>query len=228
MDFTLKLQDDFPEQFHHQSKIRVLVEAMAKQLNDVYAFFNSLIADRILSTAVGAQLDGIGDIVKLTRAEAMGLSDGSREMDDELYRRYLAYKISVNTATCTVQDIYSAIAMFAKDVAVYKEDPEHPATITLILSDELEAMMRGFKFAKPAGVALEFDVFQTNNGNDFILKSFFNYLVEDNTELQWNAAEAAPYVYNETLYVGRNSYSVSQTTLNTPNNVSEEDGELSV
>lgn len=172
---------DVPEQFKNQMNIKVLLDALAKQLDDIATFYRDLITARTIANAEGKQLDYIGDIVDLTRAEATAISTLDSIMDDDMYRRYLLYKISLNTSTCTLQDIYDAIKAFANDVAFYSEDIEHQATIILSLSDAMLRLFQNFKFAKAAGVKLEFDVFPTNNGEEFGLRSFFSYFPVEKT-----------------------------------------------
>jgi len=62
---------------------------LARQLEDVYDFFYQLHTLRWLQTAEGVQLDGIGDIVVLSRMEALALSNlGGLNIpiDDPTYR----------------------------------------------------------------------------------------------------------------------------------------------
>ena len=167
---------DVPEQFKRQANIRVLFNALAKQLNSLATFYRDLLTARTIANAVGKQLDYIGDIVSLTRAEASAISAMGDLMDDDLYRRYLLYKISLNTSDCTLQDIYDAVQAFAKDVALYSEDIKHQATIILEMSDAMYTLFQHFKFAKAAGVKLDIHTFPTTNGDEFKLKSFFSYL----------------------------------------------------
>lgn len=132
-DYLQKLENDMPQQFKDKPNIEVLLKALAKQLQEVYQFFTDLRDKRSLQTAVGRQLDGIGDIVVLSRDDAdmlAGLAERRLAMNDELYREYLLYKIHINTNTCTYLDVYRALKMFWNVSPLYYEErPEWPATM---------------------------------------------------------------------------------------------------
>ena len=156
------LQNDLLEQFRGKPNIEVFQKALACQLTEIYEFFYSLNTLLSLRSAEGTQLDGIGDIVCLSRADALTVSklaDHSVPMDDENYRLYLTWKINLNTTNCDHRDVHRALKMFwDKSPLYYSEDPEYPATMffsTPALSPEDNA---GILFlipkVKPAGVAL--------------------------------------------------------------------------
>lgn len=152
---------DTIEQFRGKPNIQVLHNAIARQLQDIYEFFLQLKNDRNLSSAVGAQLDGIGDIVDLTRREAGDLSayaGRGGDTDDETYRQFLIYKILRNTCDCTYPDIIKAFRMFWNKPLYYSEDPEYPATMfldagTLAPEDHAENLL-GAPIIKAAGVGI--------------------------------------------------------------------------
>ena len=163
-EYDIKLLKDVPEQFKNQYNIKVLLDALAAQLDDLATFYRDLITARTIANAEGKQLDYIGDIVELNRAEATAISTLNTIMDDDMYRRYLLYKIALNTSTCTLQDIYDAIHAFSNDVAFYHEDIQHQATIILSMSRAVYELFKNFKFAKAAGVQMDIEVFETDNG----------------------------------------------------------------
>lgn len=198
--YEAKLMEDVPEQFKNQDKIRVMFQAFAQQLDDLATFYRDLLTARTIYSAVGKQLDYIGDIVCLTRAEASAISALGGIMDDDLYRRYLLYKISLNTSSCTLQDIYDAVQGFAKDIALYHEDINHQATIILEMSDAMYQMFEHFKFAKAAGVLLDFKVFPTNNGDQFGLKTFFSYLPVERIHIDMSMVYDGILDLEQTLY----------------------------
>ncbi len=131
-DYRESIEKDTLEQFRGKPNLQVLYCALAKQLQDVYDFFVQLREERNLSTAIGEQLDGVGDIAVLSRMEA-GLLAGNPipfdVIDDEMYRKYLIYKIFKNTCDCTYPDIIKACQMFWDKPLYYSEDPEQPATM---------------------------------------------------------------------------------------------------
>ena len=69
-DYIELLRQDLLEQFKDKPVIDALNEAIGEQLNDLRDFFDALKNERGVLTAVGKQLDGVGDIVGLTRMEA--------------------------------------------------------------------------------------------------------------------------------------------------------------
>jgi hypothetical protein len=161
-DFFWKLQDDLLEQFRGKANIEVLNSALARQLIEVYEFYVQLGVMRELKNAEGAQLDGIGDIVVLSRFDALVLANSvgqQTEMDDDDYRNYLLWKIMLNTSNATHKDVYTAIKRFwDKSPLYYAEYPEHPATIffstpEMSTTDDLSALFIAPRI-KAAGVAM--------------------------------------------------------------------------
>ena len=71
------LQSDELEQFKGEgnTNTQVVLKALGRQLDDVLAVFHDLASKRHIDGAEGVQLDGCGDIVKLTRAQAAMLSN---------------------------------------------------------------------------------------------------------------------------------------------------------
>ncbi len=161
-DYLKKLEDDLLEQFRGKKNTEVLMKALARQLQEVYQFFIDLRDKRSLEASEGKQLDGVGDIVVLSRDESRQLAetmDPIDAMDDELYRKYLKYKIHINTNICTYKDVYKALKMFWDTSPLYySEDPEWPATMffstpTLKPEDRAERLFK-IPVIKAAGVML--------------------------------------------------------------------------
>lgn len=162
-DYLRKMQSDMLEQFQGKPNAEVLIEALARQLQEVYQFFVDLRDKRSLETAVGVQLDRIGDIVVLSRAEAARLIDFAENcdvMNDELYREYLRYKVHVNTNIGTYRDVHKALRMFwSTSPLYYSEKANSPATMffTTPVNDPeaMTDMLAKIPVIKPAGVALK-------------------------------------------------------------------------
>ncbi len=161
LDYLQKLRNDMIQQFKGKPNIEILMTALSRQLSELYEFFLALNTLRHLQTAEGIQLDGIGDIVVMSRQEALVISNLAGlnvPMDDKTYRLYLAWKIHVNTSSCTHRDVYKALKMFWDKPLYYSENPEHPATIifntpTLSPEDNVSVLFLAPK-VKAAGVAL--------------------------------------------------------------------------
>lgn len=128
------VEEDTIEQFRGKPKIQVLHDALARQLQELHDFFLQLNKNRSIPNAIGAQLDGIGDIVVLSRREAGDLAafaGRGDETDDETYRQFLIYKVLKNTCDCTYPDIIKAFRMFWDKPLYYSENPEYPAVMFL-------------------------------------------------------------------------------------------------
>lgn len=124
-------------QFRDGSRIEATVKAMLQPLNGAQAALLQLLDERWLDTAVGAQLDGIGDIVGLPRVisdvmyvEFFGfvgqpgiagfgegrfrrsyesVVGGSTTLLDPEYRRLLYWKIAINNGHGTTPEIIAAL-----------------------------------------------------------------------------------------------------------------------
>jgi len=164
-DYTQQLLDDLPEQYKEKHRIEIFQMAIARQSNELYVFFYDLHTKRSLSEAEGAQLDGIGDIVVLSRGQALAIAESAEmltPMDDVMYRMYLAWKIALNTTVCTHSDVYRALKLFWSDTPIYySERPEYPAmaiyTIPRPVLDYELPLFRVASMVKAAGVTLVFN-----------------------------------------------------------------------
>lgn len=161
-DYTALLKQDLVEQFKDKPVIAAIVEAIGEQLTDVWYFFYQLQTERSVKTSVGKQLDGVGDIVVLTRKEAgelASLSQSSYLVDDETYRKFIIYKIWKNTNSCTYNDIVNSFKMFWDKPLYYSERPDVPATMIfesneLSPDDDVQKLLTA-PFIKAAGVAIK-------------------------------------------------------------------------
>lgn len=159
-DYRAKLKQDLAEQFKDKHHIDALMDVIGKQLNDVKLFYDQLKTQRSIENAIGKQLDGAGDIVVLTRAEAarlVGDIQAPNELSDDLYRQYLMYKVLKNTCDCTYYDIMKAVQMFWKGPTLrYTEEEAYPATIIFDFdaSNELADQSIAIPFIRAGGVGL--------------------------------------------------------------------------
>lgn len=122
-------------QFQGKPRITGLLSSFSSEGQAFYGVLEDLLTKRTLDAAVGAQLDGIGDILGLTRgigliyANYFGFVDQptaltfgeapirdvnqglatSTKLDDNTYRSLLRLKIILNTAHGTLDDILSAL-----------------------------------------------------------------------------------------------------------------------
>lgn len=161
-DYTSLLRGDLVEQFKDKPVIDALVEAIGEQLTDVYDFFLTLKEQRGVQTAIGKQLDGVGDIVVLSRKDAGELAcfkESTFVLMDEEYRNYLIYKIWKNSCNCTYADIMKAFKMFWDKPLYYKEDLSEPATMIFetgeLTPDDDAYKVLNAPFIKAAGVGIK-------------------------------------------------------------------------
>lgn len=132
VDYTEKLLSDLVEQFKGKPHIEALMEAIGEQLCDIAIFFEDLQVQRTLETAVGKQLDGIGDIVCLSREECAKYAGMFPRgcIGDEEYRALLKSKIIINTNDTTYYGIVRSIrSLYGAYPIYYSEAPAFPATI---------------------------------------------------------------------------------------------------
>lgn len=142
IDYTESLKRDLIEQFRGKENIEKFVTVLGDELNDVFNFFSNIRNKTDLGTVdydtkskENKQLDGLGDIVVLSRKEAgelLGNPASVEVISNEEYHHCLKYKVLKNTCNCTYYDIMKVVDMFWKDEEHrlrYSEDPTKPATI---------------------------------------------------------------------------------------------------
>lgn len=154
---------DLPHQFRGKKRIEGLLYAISRQFEDLFCVADQLREERWLRNAEGRQLDGIGDIVCMTRVEAMELELQGKTisgMTDERYRDYLAYKMFLNASWCTRAEIMRSLRFFFDEFPLYySEDTAHPATIfidtpAIDMSFPVERLTN-IRIPKPAGVQFQ-------------------------------------------------------------------------
>lgn len=137
-------------QFDDGTRLEATVKALMQPLNAHQAALLQLLNDRWLDTAVGAQLDGIGEIVGLPRTindvvyvEFFGFlgqpgvsgfgegrmrrqyeptTGGSTTLLDPEYRRMLYWKIAVNNGHGTTPEIIAAVKPILNVTRVVVQD----------------------------------------------------------------------------------------------------------
>lgn len=162
LDYVELLRGDLVEQFKEKPVIDAVISVIGEQLNDVRKFYEDLRDRREIHTSTGQQLDGVGDIVVLSRLEAGELAcvnESVYVLDDERFRQYLIYKVWRNTNNCTYHDVMKALRMFWPKPLYYREDPEVPATMvfeTDMLSPEDDVpKLLNAPLIKAAGVGIK-------------------------------------------------------------------------
>lgn len=159
------IETDLLEQFRDRPNTAALCAAINKQLNALAEVFEQIAYNTNIDTATGRQLDNIGDIVGLTRAEAgllCGQSVYYEPVDDERYRRYLKYKAFQNSSDGTYYSLVKAMqTILGRGSKIdYVEDENYPATIIFDIGTGAtnELSLSGIPPIKPAGVSVEYKV----------------------------------------------------------------------
>jgi len=119
-------------QFKNSFKFQEFLEAFLQQLEDLKTSDLQLLNERYLNTAIGVQLDGVGEIVGSERAD--GLSDDS-------YRLLIRAKIIKNKTAMTVNDTLRLISFtFGNALVRYFQSaflkPRYDIVKTLTSSEE--------------------------------------------------------------------------------------------
>lgn len=156
-----------PEQFKNKHNIEVLIKAFAEELEEVEKAFQELETLRSIRTAFGRQLDGIGEIVNLTRAESTayaGVVDFD-VLDDERYRLFLMYKALRNANACTYPELMEICRLlYNAKLLYYKEFDDHPAHFQVMVGAKFDEWMlkmlnNSNLTIKPGGVSVELKFF---------------------------------------------------------------------
>lgn len=152
-----------PEQFKGKRNIEVLARALADEMEEVRAVFRQLNTERHIEAAAGKQLDGIGEIVVLGRADAAGYAGvlDFDVIDDERYRLFLKYKALRNSNECTFPELMEVCRLlYDVKLLYYTEDVEHPAHFKLMVGAKFDetmlSMLNSTRLTiKPGGVSVD-------------------------------------------------------------------------
>jgi len=104
-----------------------LLTTYTEETQELETAAQEVLVDRWIDTAVGIQLDGLGQIVGRAR-------DGT---GDVTYRKLIRAQIALNLSTGTVQDVVSVLEFFLPGVTLILKQ-EYPAAFTVsALNDAL-------------------------------------------------------------------------------------------
>lgn len=129
--------EDFPWQFRGKPKTEALCQCWDRQFEEIFSCLEQMKLILDVDRAQGAQLDRIGDIVVLSRADAglLAAQAGNLDfdvIDDVRYRKYLKYKILANTSNATYKDIITAVkTIWDVEKVKYNENVDGPASLTV-------------------------------------------------------------------------------------------------
>lgn len=124
--------NDLPFQFQDKKNINVLLKAFSKQLQEASDMFEQLNTLTDIDTAEGQNLDYVGTIIPISRAEASVYVGSSQIIDDDLYRTVLKTRLSQNVNNCTYYDLMQTFeTLGSAGKFKYSEPSDMPATILL-------------------------------------------------------------------------------------------------
>lgn len=147
-------------QYQDQPLIEGLVRSLANPNQDLEDTFWDLLTLRDLETAVGKQLDGLGEIVGESR----------KGKNDDDYRIAIKAKIGQNVSKATPQDVISVFILLVNaNTAYYMEYP--PAEAAIFADVNIEALdnpaiLKFMQKVMPAGSRLDY-IGWYDNGNAF-------------------------------------------------------------
>lgn len=154
--------------YRNKPRLEAVLCTLTDQLSELEVAARDVWVGRQLDTAVGVQLDGIGDIVGEPR----------KGRTDEVYRIFLRVRILVNRSDGKVEQLYAILvqAFGAVPMAITEH---YPASLQVVLYEAIGDVLPGdfvmyLRQAKGGGVRLE-----------------FSYTVEALTDtLIWNSSES--------------------------------------
>lgn len=160
-----RAQNRLLAQFKTKPRIRAVVAAFVKQVQHLEIAGWQMVAERLLTTAHGKQLDSIADVVGIRR-DGLG--------DDDLRAR-VGVEIMVLRSTGTADEIL-AIAQAFTDESSMQFDPRPPCEASLILGFELEGdvafrLARVLRRARSAGHRLTLEYLTQPAANSFTFSS---------------------------------------------------------
>lgn len=115
-----EIVDQLKIEFFGGSNVIDLVNADSPQYNELENMFFNLLSDRWLDTAVGAQLDILGEILNLDRLGR----------DDESYRTLLNLKVEINTSSGTPEIVIKTVKLLYS-ATVVNYAPAYPGGFTV-------------------------------------------------------------------------------------------------
>lgn len=150
---------DLLEQFKGKKNTSAICSAIDRQLRDLVGAFSSVKTKTNFDDAVGKNLDLIGTIVDLSRAEAALLNDREEEipyevLSDDKYRKFLKYQAYRNANGCSYYDLINTMRIVWEEASSisYSEESAYPATILIEVKTEETTDIRYLPIFRPAGV----------------------------------------------------------------------------
>ena len=147
----------------HQNKHKLTawLSAVLTAVDGVTALTNDFISYFDIGSAVGKQLDILGEIIGVKRVVTFQPTDGSSPiLDDDLYGMVVQAKILKNQWDGTTNQMYDAWNVLFPDVRLMIKDNQDMTMTALIvgLSSQMQKdlISNGYVIPKPQGVRIEY------------------------------------------------------------------------
>ena len=131
-------------QFEGSPKLRAIVAAIVSQLTTLETVADSLMSDRWIDTAIGAQLDGCGYIVGEQRSGR----------DDEAYRKAIKFRVFVNVSKGTPDNLVDGLRFLTNPTDTQYQEA-YPATTLLFTNGYFVdyTIQNAMQDISPAGIS---------------------------------------------------------------------------
>ena len=183
--------NNIPCQFRGQPNISAIISAFSKQIEENEQLKNAVDID----TAVGTNLDMIGDIVNVSRKKAYILlnKDVEAVIDDEMYRNVLRFQALKNNSNATYADIMKGMYLLWGDAKIkYAEAVREPASIEIsiadITTDETDPALIRPMVIRPGGVKILFRSTYTDTADLSSWERFCNVSLSYEKNHRFNGA----------------------------------------
>jgi hypothetical protein len=151
------------EQFKRSAVLATLLKTFIARIQGINEQFGKLVEERRLSSAVGFQLNGLGQIVGAGR---FGSDDGA-------YRTKIAAKIKLNLSSGTPNQIIELLSLATLQANTFHLREYPPAGFTVTINEPLTvdatALLSTFSEAKPAAVDANIIIFSVPRAEVFQL-----------------------------------------------------------
>ena len=156
-----EMERKLPEQFKGKKNISVFLKAVADELEELRETQKGLLEKTSFGSATGVNLDGVGEIVVLSREDARRLLSGASDLlTDDYYRNMLRHKAAKNISACTSDEIIALYkTLYDSEHVRYWESPDYPAHFSLMVDTDMnladvEEMANLDMAVKPGGVSM--------------------------------------------------------------------------
>lgn len=162
-DSNIEYMKLITSEYSLQPMFNSYVEAFLNQLspvNNCYESFNILFN---IESAVGDQLDKLGELVGISRSLPTSDPDIPAVLDDDTFRRVIAAKILQNHWDGTLKGLESIFHAFYKDLPYEVVDNQDMSYNVLLIDPsitktEIALIEGGFIAPKPSGVKVNYQV----------------------------------------------------------------------